>query len=160
MRAMTRLTTTQKPTPKRLTLTSTTNERGEIHLAVQGEYGTIRMYFEPGPYVSIPDYDRPAEEGAKYKAVFGIEVDGKVSGWFVARKGKTGWLDRLVFIPSMQVRKSIRKPTPAKPRKPRQRLAKTRQAAKIERVPQLRHADSHLILESDFAILNKWTSNN
>jgi hypothetical protein len=101
----------QTTTPqKALSVTTTTTPEGRILVTATGEYGDIKLYFQPGPYVSIPNPDRP---GYKLKACFGLDIGGKVTGFFVAKQGATGMTDRLVFIPEMRARKSVKR-TPSK----------------------------------------------
>lgn len=59
-------------------------EKNSVRVLVVGGHGTLAFTLQTdGPTIAIPDSERGA---GRYKAVAGLEANGRLTGWFVEQK--------------------------------------------------------------------------
>jgi hypothetical protein len=95
-------------TPERQSAVSIlTYANGDADVTVTGKGGTLTLTVSPdGPTISIPDLERTKRLGGaeKYNAVFALEANGHLRGWFVEKKGATARDDTLMWFPARKTR--------------------------------------------------------
>ena len=76
---------------------------GRAEIIVSGASGTFTLeVHQDGPTIAIKDPERAKQLGRayKYKAVFGLEGNGRLRGWLVEKKGPSPADDSLVWFPA------------------------------------------------------------
>jgi hypothetical protein len=73
---------------------------GEATVNVTGTNGTLALHISAeGPRIAVLDFKRKGKR-VSYKAFVSLEANGRLSGYFVDRKGATPEEDTIVFFPT------------------------------------------------------------
>lgn len=109
------MATTYTPLRHAAMVSFVTLSDGSVYIVATGRHGSLTLHVaggEDGPRIDIPDPDRVPTQ---YKGVWGLEANGRLSGWIVDDNGKIKWFP-------VRVKQKARK-----------RSAKARQATKTIR---------------------------
>src|SRR5262249_23900123 len=83
--------------PKRATTVSfVTLSDGSLEIRATGSNGTLSLHMdggEDGPSmdIPIPEHEREPDKPYRYKAIWGLEANGRLRGWVAEEEGKIKW---------------------------------------------------------------------
>jgi hypothetical protein len=100
------MATAVSPPKHRALVTFVTLADGSVEIVATGRNGSLTLRVdggEDGPSMDIPllDHERTPGKPWRYKAVWGLEANGKLKGWVAEDNGKIKWFE----APSRKVRK-------------------------------------------------------
>src|SRR6266436_6692366 len=84
------------PPKQAAVVTFVTHSDGSVNIVAIGRNGTLTLHIDggtDGPTMDIPIPDNEREPGKpyRYKAVWGLEANGRFRGWVAEDEGKIKW---------------------------------------------------------------------